>query len=56
MHGHLSAVDVKRGDEVVTGTPLSKVGATGRVTEPHLHSVVALNRAMVDPKLFPEPR
>jgi murein DD-endopeptidase MepM/ murein hydrolase activator NlpD len=52
MYCHLSSTDVKVGDTLQTGQRLGAVGATGRVTGPHLHWGVMLNRAMVDPALF----
>ncbi|MDB5931464.1 MAG: peptidase [Polaromonas sp.] len=52
MYCHLSEIGAKPGDVLKTGERLGAVGATGRVTGPHLHWSVMLNRAMVDPALF----
>ena len=45
---HFSEIDAKVGDEVVAGTVLGKVGATGRVTGPHLHWGLEIEHARVN--------
>ena len=49
FYGHFSKIDVKVGDMVETGTVLGKVGATGRVTGPHLHWGLSVEKARVNP-------
>jgi murein DD-endopeptidase MepM/ murein hydrolase activator NlpD len=46
---HLSRIDVKEGQHVVTGELLGLSGATGRVTGPHLHWAVRWQDAYLDP-------
>ncbi len=52
MYCHLSDTDVAVGDTLKTGGKLGEVGATGRVTGPHLHWSIWLNGTWVEPELF----
>jgi len=52
MFCHLDRIDVKAGQKIQQGEIIGTVGATGRVTGPHLHLGVSLNNARVEPLLF----
>jgi murein DD-endopeptidase MepM/ murein hydrolase activator NlpD len=52
MYFHLSAIAVKEGEEVRRGERLGAVGATGRVTGPHLHFGLRWHGARIDPQLL----
>lgn len=49
LFAHLSRILVGPGDDVIQGKVVGLVGATGRVTGPHLHWTVRVNGARVDP-------
>jgi murein DD-endopeptidase MepM/ murein hydrolase activator NlpD len=50
MYFHLSEMRVAEGDQVEIGRCIGLVGATGRVTGPHLHWGIRLLKARVDPE------
>ncbi|MCU1272643.1 MAG: peptidase [Bryobacterales bacterium] len=51
-YAHLSRFDVIPGQEVRQGEPVGAVGATGRVTAPHLHYEVRVRHVPVNPYRF----
>lgn len=48
LYAHLSEIEVHAGDSVEASTEIGKVGATGRVTGPHLHWGLTINHARVN--------
>ena len=49
LFAHLRSMSVRESEMVATGAIVGEVGATGRVTGPHLHWTVRANDARVDP-------
>jgi murein DD-endopeptidase MepM/ murein hydrolase activator NlpD len=48
MYAHLSAIEAQVGETVAAGAEIGKVGATGRVTGPHLHWGLTIQHARVN--------
>ena len=53
-YGHMSSLLVKVGDKVKKGTPIGRLGSTGRSTGPHVHYEVWLGDVVRDPSKFIE--
>lgn len=49
LYGHLSRIDVKKGQRVEQGTRIGAVGSTGWATGPHLHFEVKVKGQHQDP-------
>jgi len=49
IYAHLSRIDARSGEIVKNGQIIGLVGATGRVTAPHLHWAMRVQGARVDP-------
>lgn len=52
LYCHMNTLDVTPGPRVNGGEQIGRVGQTGRVTGPHLHWSINLNKVRVDPALF----
>jgi murein DD-endopeptidase MepM/ murein hydrolase activator NlpD len=52
---HLSKILVQQGQVVKQGDPIAEIGATGRVTGPHLDWRMNLRAARIDPQLLVPP-
>jgi len=51
-YGHLSAIKVQEGENVVKGDLIGLVGSTGLATGPHVHFTFKIGEIAVDPHLF----
>ncbi|MBD3415459.1 MAG: peptidoglycan DD-metalloendopeptidase family protein [Candidatus Aminicenantes bacterium] len=49
LYCHFSNISVEGGDEVEKGEMIGKIGATGRVTGPHLHWSIKIRGSRIDP-------
>ena len=55
-YSHLNSINVATGDNIKKGMTIGNVGSTGRVTGPHLHWSVYLNKQRINPELLLDQR
>jgi murein DD-endopeptidase MepM/ murein hydrolase activator NlpD len=55
LYGHLSQIDVNKGDRVEKGEPIGRTGATGLAGGDHLHFSMLLQGEFVDPREWWDP-
>jgi murein DD-endopeptidase MepM/ murein hydrolase activator NlpD len=51
-YGHLQKITVSKGQKVVIGNRIGKMGTTGRSTGQHLHYEIWVNKKHIDPFIF----
>ena len=51
-YAHMRSISVKKGDEIALGDEVGTLGASGRVTGPHLHYEILFNGEPYDPMNF----
>lgn len=49
LYGHASKIVVRKGERVVAGETIAKIGSTGNSTGPHLHFEMRVNNKPVNP-------
>lgn len=49
LYGHLSKIEVKKGQKVAAGEKVGEVGSTGRSSGPHLHYEIIKHRRRINP-------
>jgi len=52
LYGHLSKINVRKGQKVKSGELIGRVGSTGRSTGPHLHYEVYKDGKRINPKNY----
>ena len=52
LYGHLSKIEVKKGQRVVAGEKIGEIGSTGRSSGPHLHYEIIRHGKRINPSKY----